>query len=73
MLSNNTLADSTNTAMLDDQQQKKTHQYTKHKSIVWESRSKLALDIYVPQTGRDDYPVLLVIHGGGWLVGDKKT
>ena len=28
------------------------------------------LDVYVPQ-GRQEYPVILLIHGGAWIAGDK--
>jgi acetyl esterase/lipase len=29
------------------------------------------LDIYLPKTGRSNYPVVIWIHGGGWRKGDK--
>ena len=29
------------------------------------------LDVYAPQTGSDDLPVVLWIHGGGWMRGSK--
>ena len=29
------------------------------------------LDIYIPNTGKGPFPVIVTIHGGGWLSGDK--
>lgn len=31
----------------------------------------LTMDIYVPQTGKSKYPVLVIYHGGGWLVNSN--
>lgn len=31
----------------------------------------LTLDIYTPETESDHYPVILMIHGGGWLINDN--
>jgi len=31
----------------------------------------LTLDIYVPQTGKKNYPVLVIYHGGGWLINNN--
>jgi acetyl esterase/lipase len=30
------------------------------------------LDVYAPRAGARDAPVLLQIHGGGWVIGDKR-
>lgn len=30
------------------------------------------LDLYLPRHGAKDAPVLLQIHGGGWVIGDKR-
>lgn len=42
-----------------------------HRDIVWEEDHKLTLDIHVPQTGESPYPVLVIYHGGGWLINDN--
>ncbi|MFD2311626.1 alpha/beta hydrolase [Microbulbifer halophilus] len=43
-----------------------------HEDIPWAQPEgvPLTLDIHVPSTGRDSYPVVVVYHGGGWLVND---
>jgi acetyl esterase/lipase len=33
---------------------------------------KQSLDIWRPATGAADAPVLVYIHGGGWIIGDKR-
>jgi acetyl esterase/lipase len=30
------------------------------------------LDVYVPRTGAKNAPVLFQVHGGGWVIGDKR-
>jgi acetyl esterase/lipase len=30
------------------------------------------LDIYTPAKGKPPYPVVVIIHGGGWTMGDKR-
>lgn len=31
----------------------------------------LTMDIYTPQTARANYPVIIMYHGGGWLINDN--
>lgn len=49
------------------------HEFTVHKSIPWASPNgvPLTLDIYVPKTGKKNYPVLVIYHGGGWLINNN--
>ena len=46
------------------------HEFKVHKNIVWASPKDVSLtaDIYVPATGKKKYPVLVIYHGGGWLI-----
>ncbi len=47
--------------------------YSVDKDILWASPGghALTMDIYTPTSGRDSYPVLIIFHGGGWLINDK--
>lgn len=47
--------------------------YTLAKDVVWASPDgrDLAMDIYTPKAGDAPYPVLVMFHGGGWLINDK--
>lgn len=49
------------------------HEIKAHKNIVWASPKDfpLTLDIYVPDTGKKKYPVLIIYHGGGWLINNN--
>lgn len=44
------------------------------KDIQWAEPKGFSLtaDIYVPDTGKKRYPVLIIYHGGGWLVNSNK-
>lgn len=49
------------------------HEYTVVKDIEWANPDNfsLTMDIYTPQTGKDSYPVVIIFHGGGWLINNK--
>lgn len=49
------------------------HEYQLHKDILWASPDgfDLTMDIYTPQTGKKNYPVLIIFHGGGWLINSN--
>jgi acetyl esterase len=44
-----------------------------HKTIQFAAPDNfpLTLDIYVPQSGKQSYPVLVIYHGGGWLLNNN--
>ena len=44
-----------------------------HKAIPFANPDSfpLTLDIHVPQTGKKNYPVVVIYHGGGWLVNNN--
>jgi acetyl esterase len=46
--------------------------YAVAEDVLWASvdGSDLTMDIYSPTSGRDSYPVLVIFHGGGWLIND---
>jgi acetyl esterase len=47
--------------------------YRVAQDIHWASPDGFALtmDIYTPRSGRGPYPVLMIFHGGGWLVNNN--
>jgi len=47
--------------------------YTVVKDVLWASPEgfDLTMDIYSPKTGEDSYPVVVMFHGGGWMLNDK--
>lgn len=49
------------------------HEFRTAKDILWASPDgfDLTMDIYTPDTGKKKYPVLIIYHGGGWLINNK--
>ena len=47
--------------------------YTVIKDVLWASPGgfDLTMDIYTPNSGKDSYPVVVIFHGGGWLIRNK--
>ena len=47
--------------------------YTVAEDVLWGSPEgfDLTMDIYTPNSGKSAYPVLMIFHGGGWLINDK--
>jgi acetyl esterase/lipase len=44
--------------------------YTAHANLTYASGSAHALDLWVPN-GKGPFPVVIYVHGGGWLEGDR--
>lgn len=47
--------------------------YSVVEDVLWSSPDgfDLTMNIYTPTSGRGAYPVLMIFHGGGWLINDK--
>ncbi len=47
--------------------------FNKTADVLWASPNGfgLTMDIYVPNSGRESYPVIVMFHGGGWLLNNK--
>ncbi|EKF56728.1 lipase [Galbibacter marinus] len=47
--------------------------YTLHSDVLWAEPKgySLTMDIYSPNSQQESYPVLIIYHGGGWLINDK--
>jgi acetyl esterase len=50
------------------------HPIKTHQDVQWAQPKgfPLTLDIHVPDTGKKRYPVLIIYHGGGWLVNTNR-
>lgn len=49
------------------------HSFTVTSNVVWTHVAgvDLKMDIYVPNGLRESYPVVIIYHGGGWLINTK--
>jgi acetyl esterase/lipase len=41
------------------------------KDVLYGDDAKQKMDVYLPKQGRDKTPVIILIHGGSWIGGDK--
>ncbi len=53
----------------------KIHKYKIIKDVEWAKPggNSLTMDIYVPETGKSSYPVIVIYHGGAWLINNKSV
>ncbi len=51
------------------------HEYVVSKDVEWAKPGGqgLTMDIYTPQTGKASYPVLIIYHGGAWMINNKSV
>src|SRR3954471_8653992 len=51
-----------------------SHSFDVTRDIEWAKPKgfSLKVDIYVPNTGKKSYPVIIIYHGGGWLLSPKE-
>ena len=49
------------------------NRYTLAADVLWASPDEfdLTMDIYTPNSGTGPFPVLIMFHGGGWLINNK--
>ena len=49
------------------------HSYKVAKDVEWAKPGgfSLTMDIYTPANGKTNYPVIVIYHGGGWLIYNK--
>ncbi len=45
---------------------------TLHKNISYGPHKKQLLDVYLPENSQRPLPVIVSVHGGGWVYGDKE-
>lgn len=48
--------------------------FTKVSDLKWASPQgfNLTMDIYTPKAEQESFPVIIIYHGGGWLMNDKR-
>ncbi|MEO0331050.1 MAG: alpha/beta hydrolase [Bacteroidota bacterium] len=56
-------------------EEKAKHGYHIEEDILWASPNgiELTMDIYTPNAGRESYPVIIMFHGGAWMLNTNEV
>ncbi|WP_078083338.1 alpha/beta hydrolase [Microbulbifer mangrovi] len=71
---NTTAADAPDTHFPESPSSEALPTPVEYRDVQWAQAGNktLTTDIFVPNTGRKRYPVVVIFHGGGWLINDNR-
>ena len=47
------------------------YKYTMYKNVPYDKKNALLLDAYIPQRQKSSTPAVILVHGGGWRLGER--